>query len=176
MRDILIFLIVIGGIPFILRNPAVGIGYWVWLSLMNPHRATWGFAYSFQFAFVVAVATMIGLFMTREPRQLKGGAAAWVMVTFMAWMCFTTIFALEPEPAVEMMTRVTKILFFTLLALVTLYKREHVKWLMLIIVFSIGFYGVKGGFFTLTTGGSTWSGDRPRPSSKTTTHWHLPSS
>ncbi len=153
MRDILIFLIVIGGIPFILRNPAVGIGYWVWLSLMNPHRATWGFAYSFQFAFVVAVATIIGLLLTREPRQLKGGAAAWVMVTFMAWMCFTTIFALEPVWATEMLERVIKILFVTVLALFTLRKREHVKWLMLIIVFSVGFYGVKGGFFTLTTGG-----------------------
>ena len=80
MRDIVLFLLVVGGIPFILRYPAVGIGYWVWLSLMNPHRGTWGFAYSLPFAFMVAVATMIGLFMTREPRQLKGGAAAWVMV------------------------------------------------------------------------------------------------
>ena len=49
MRDIAIFLVVAIGIPFILRNPAVGIGYWVWLSLMNPHRAAWGFAYSFPF-------------------------------------------------------------------------------------------------------------------------------
>ena len=38
IRDIAIFLVVAIGIPFILRNPAVGIGYWVWLSLMNPHR------------------------------------------------------------------------------------------------------------------------------------------
>lgn len=155
MRDILVFLIVIGGIPFILRNPAVGIGYWVWLSLMNPHRAAWGFAYSFPFAFVVAVATVIGLILTREPRQLKGGAAAWVMIALMAWMCVTTLFALEPERATSMLERVIKILFVTLLALFTLYKREHVKWLMLIIVFSIGFYGVKGGIFTLTTGGTS---------------------
>ena len=72
MRDIALFLIVAVGIPFILRNPAVGIGYWVWFSLMNPHRATWGFAYSFQFAFVVVVVTIIGLFLTKEPRQLQG--------------------------------------------------------------------------------------------------------
>lgn len=155
MRDILIFLIVIGGIPFILRTPAVGIGYWVLLSLMNPHRAAWGFAYSFPFAFVVAVATIIGLILTREPRQFKGGAATWVMLAFMAWMCVTTIFALEPVRATEMLERVIKILFVTVLALFTLYKQEHVKWLMLIIVISIGFYGVKGGVFTLTTGGES---------------------
>ena len=72
IRDIVLFLVVAIGIPFILRNPAVGIGYWVWLSLMNPHREAWGFAYSFPFAFVVAVTTVIGLFLTKEPRQLQG--------------------------------------------------------------------------------------------------------
>ncbi|MGH6610966.1 MAG: putative O-glycosylation ligase, exosortase A system-associated, partial [Burkholderiaceae bacterium] len=153
MRDILVFVIVMGGIPFILRNPAVGIGYWVWLGLMNPHRAAWGFAYTFPFAFVVAIATIAGLFLSREPRQLKGGAAVAVMIVFMLWMCVTTAFALEPDRAFPMFERVIKILFVTVLALFTLQTREHVKWLMLVIVFSVGFFGVKGGIFTLTTGG-----------------------
>ncbi len=153
MRDIAMFLIVAGGIPFILRNPAVGIFFWVWLSLMNPHRAAWGFAYTFPFAFVVAVTTVIALFLTREPRQLKGGAATWVLLAFVGWMCLTTLFALEPERAVEMLERVVKILFVTFLALITLYKRGHVMWLILIIVFSVGFFGVKGGAFTLASGG-----------------------
>ena len=109
LRDIAIFLIVAIGIPFILRNPAVGIGYWVWISLMNPHRGAWGFAYSFHFAFVIAVATMIGLFLNKEPRRLKGGAAAWVLLAFVMWMCFTTLFALEPAGAIRMLERVVKI-------------------------------------------------------------------
>src|ERR671913_1056051 len=134
IRDIVIFLVVAIGIPFILRNPAVGIGYWVWLSLMNPHRAAWGFAYSFHFAFVVAVATVIGLLLNKEPRQFKGGGAAWVLLAFVVWMCITTLFALEPARALPMLERVVKIMFVTFLALFTLYKREHVKWLMLIIV------------------------------------------
>ena len=154
MRDIAIFLVVAVGIPFILRNPAVGIGYWVWLSLMNPHRAAWGFAYSFHFAFVVAVATVIGLFLNKEPRQFKGGAAAWVLLAFVVWMCITTLFALEPKEANTMLERVVKIMFVTFLALFTLYKREHVRWLMIIIVVSIGFYGVKGGVFTLRGSGA----------------------
>jgi len=153
LRDIVIFLIVAIGIPFMVRTPAVGVGYWVWLSLMNPHRAAWGFAYSFPFAFVVVVATLIGLLFTKEPRQLKGGAAAWLLFAFAMWMCFTTLFALEPAGAIRMLERVMKILFVTFLALYTLYKREHVMWLVFIIVFSIGFYGVKGGVFTIVRGG-----------------------
>lgn len=153
MRDIAIFLLIVGGIPFILRTPAVGIGYWVWIGLMNPHRSAWGFAYSFPFAYVIAVATIIGLVLTKEPRQLKGGAATWVLLVFVAWMCFTTLFALEPDLAIPMLDRVVKILFVTFLGLIVLYKREHVMWLMMIIVFSVGFFGVKGGLFTLATGG-----------------------
>ena len=84
---------------------------------------------------------------------MKGGAAAWVLLAFMIWMCFTTFFALEPESAVEMLKRVAKILFVTFLALFVLYKREHVTWLVLIIAASIGYYGVKGGVFTLVGGG-----------------------
>ena len=154
MRDIAIFLVVAIGIPFILRNPAVGIGYWVWFSLMNPHRAAWGFAYSFHFAFVIVVVTLIGLFINKEPRQFKGGAAAWMLLAFVLWMCWTTVFALEPARAHVMLERVVKIMFVTFLALYTLYKREHVMWLMVIIVVSIGFYGVKGGVFTLRHGGA----------------------
>ena len=52
-----------------------------------------------------------------------------------------------------MLERVVKIMFVTFLALYTLYKREHVMWLMFIIVVSIGFYGVKGGVFTIVRGG-----------------------
>lgn len=76
MRDIAILLLIVGGIPFILRNPAVGIGYWVWISLMNPHRYAWGFAYSFPFAFAIAVATLIGLVVTKAPRELKAAQPA----------------------------------------------------------------------------------------------------
>jgi putative inorganic carbon (HCO3(-)) transporter len=155
IRDIVLFLVVAIGIPFILRNPAVGIGYWVWFSLMNPHREAWGFAYSFPFAFVVLVATVIGLFLNKEPRRLKGGAAALVLLAFVMWMCFTTLFALEPAGAIKMLERVVKIQFVTFLALYTLYKREHVMWLVLISAVSVGFYGVKGGVFTIVRGGAS---------------------
>ena len=177
IRDIAIFLVVAIGIPFILRNPAVGIGYWVWLSLMNPHRGAWGFAYSFPFAFVVVVATVIGLFLTKEPRQLKGGAAAWVLLAFVMWMCFTTLFALEPDRAIKMLERVVKIMFVTFLALYTLYKREHVMWLVLISALSVGVLRRQGRrVHHRARRRRIWSGGHPIASSPITTHLHSPSS
>ena len=76
-----------------------------------------------------------------------------VLLAFVMWMCFTTLFALEPAGAIRMLERVVKIQFVTFLALYTLYKREHVMWLVLISALSVGFYGVKGGVFTIVRGG-----------------------
>jgi putative inorganic carbon (hco3(-)) transporter len=38
--------------------------------------------------------------------------------------------------------------------LAVLHTRKHIDWFVWVIVFSLGFYGVKGGLFTLLTGGS----------------------
>jgi probable O-glycosylation ligase (exosortase A-associated) len=147
------FVIVFGGLPFIFRLPSVGIIYWAWLGLMNPHRQAWGLAYSFPFSQLVGIATLIGLLFSKEPRKFKGGAAAGVLVAFMVWTWITTFFALVPDEAGAMLNRVFKIQFFTFVALVALYKREHVQWLAATIILSIGYYGVKGGLFTLATAG-----------------------
>ena len=45
MRSILIAGIVFALLPIVLFKPHVGILLWTWLSYMNPHRLTFGFAY-----------------------------------------------------------------------------------------------------------------------------------
>lgn len=154
MRDVLLTAVVIGAIPFILRSPAIGIMSWMWLGLMNPQRLVWGFAYTLPFSMIVAAATMVGVFVTKEPRQWKGGAAAWVLLALVVWMVVTTPFALVPDRAVPMLERVLKIQFATFLALLVLHRKEHVLAGVWVIVLSIGFYAVKGGLFTLATLGN----------------------
>jgi probable O-glycosylation ligase (exosortase A-associated) len=154
IRDALVFFAVFAAIPFILRRPVIGIFVWVWLGLMNPHRLTWGPAYDFPFAQMVAIVTLIALVFSREPKQMKGGAATAVLICFVLWTCVTTAFALVPESAVPMLERVVKIQFVTILALFLLYKKEHVITLMWVIVLSIGYFSVKGGMFTIINAGN----------------------
>ncbi len=66
MRDILVVGIVLAGSLYALRHPWVGVMLWTWISLMNPHSLTYGFAQSFPVAAIVAVSTMIGLIATKE--------------------------------------------------------------------------------------------------------------
>src|SRR5690606_38758124 len=74
---------------------------------------------------------------------------------FLAWMVVTTIFALNPEAAREQLTKILKIQFFILLTMMLVNSRERIDQLIWVIVLSIGFFSVKGGLFTLLTGGSS---------------------
>ena len=49
MRDLFVTLIVLGALPFAFLRPSIGVLTFSWLSYMNPHRLTWGFAYDFPF-------------------------------------------------------------------------------------------------------------------------------
>ena len=54
MRDYGLILVVLVLIPLIFKRPQNGIFAWSWISYMNPHRMTWGIAYSLPLAQVVA--------------------------------------------------------------------------------------------------------------------------
>ena len=93
------------------------------------------------------------------------------------WMCFTTLFALEPDRAIKMLERVVKILFVTFLALYTLYKREHVTWLVLIMRRFDRLLRRQGRrVHNRARRRRIWSGGHRKPSSPITTHLHSPSS
>jgi probable O-glycosylation ligase (exosortase A-associated) len=153
-RDLALFLILAGGIPFMVRDPAIGVMFWVWISLMNPHRQAYGYAYAFPFAMVVALFTIVGLVVSKAPKQFKGGGAAIALLLFVVWTCVTTAFALDKSAAVPLLERTLKIQLFTFISLWVLYKREHAIALITTMVLSIGYYGVKGGIFVLATAGN----------------------
>jgi probable O-glycosylation ligase (exosortase A-associated) len=76
-----------------------------------------------------------------------------VLIVFALWMTATTLQALTPSAAWPMWSRVMKVFVMTFMLLLLLNTKRHVDLLMAAILFSIGFYGVKGGIFTVLTGG-----------------------
>ncbi|SFF95115.1 putative O-glycosylation ligase, exosortase A system-associated [Neptunomonas qingdaonensis] len=154
MRDILIALIVFGSIPFILKRPYIGILMWAWLSYMNPHRLAYGFAYNMPFAQVIAVVLFAAIFFNRKDLQkipIDGLMTAWIF--FFLWMTLTTFFAIYPDFAQDYYIRVLKIQLLTFLTLMLINTQEKINKLIWVIVFSIGFYSIKGGVFTIISGG-----------------------
>lgn len=155
MRDLVLALLVFGSIPFILRRPYIGLLFWVWLSIMNPHRLTYGFAYALPFAQVVALATLTGmLFNVKRLYKVEMNAGVWSLIVFTAWVCVSPLFSFHNSGELDLWLRVIKILVMVLVTFFVVGTRQELHVLTLVLTFSIAFYGIKGGFFTVATAGS----------------------
>lgn len=154
MRDYFVTLLVFGSLPFILARPYIGVLVWSWLSYMNPHRLTWGFAYDMPFAKVVAITLFISLLFAKDVRKPPMYPLTWVWLGFVIWMCLTTATAIYPDFASVYLTRVLKIQIIIFLTLMIMHSRERIQMMLWVIYLSIGFFGIKGGVFTIANGGS----------------------
>jgi putative inorganic carbon (HCO3(-)) transporter len=153
MRDLIIFLIVVGSVPMILRQAWIGIIMWSWLGYMNPHRLTWGFAYSFPFAQLVAAVTLLAFLFDKTPKRLPNTFLTWIWLALIFWFNVTTLTAIYPEYAQWEWDRTMKIQLFAVLTVILINTPAKVMTLVWTIVLSLGFFGVKGGIFSLLTGG-----------------------
>ncbi len=153
MRDIAVTLVIFGTLPFILSRPYIGILVWTWIGFMNPHRLTWGFAYDFQFAMIVAIVTLLSLFISREPKKIPWTRESIVLIIFVAWMFLTTIFSEYPHFAWPQMEKVAKIQLMIFVTLMLMQSKERINLLVWVMTLSLAFYGVKGGIFTILHGG-----------------------
>ncbi|CAL1241498.1 putative O-glycosylation ligase, exosortase A system-associated [Candidatus Methylocalor cossyra] len=154
MRDIVITVLVFGSVPLIIYRPYIGILVWSWLGYMNPHRLCWGFAVTMPFAQTTALAIIIGTLISKEDRKLPVDRVVVVLVLFILWMFITTVFALNPTEAWGEWNKVWKIQLMTFFSMVLIKDLQRLKWLIWTIAVSLGYYGIKGGIFTILTGGN----------------------
>jgi probable O-glycosylation ligase (exosortase A-associated) len=152
MRDVVLATFLFGSIPFVLWRPAIGVFLWVWVSVMSPHRLTWGFAHDFRWAYLIAVATLAGIVLSKEPRRLPVTPVTVVLFVLVLWMTVTTYLAIDVNLSLGMWERVMKIMFMVFVALYVLHGKLHVQVLIGVLAGSIAFYGIKGGLFTISNG------------------------
>lgn len=153
MRDIVLTLIIVSLLPLIFRRPHIGIMMWVWISVMNPHRLTYGFAYSFPWAALVAGITLYSLIISKQPKNLPMTPIVKVVIAFALWMCVTTAAAFLPELSLDMLEKVMKILLMTLVTIMLVRTKDHLHMLLYTMCGALAFYGIKGGLFTIRSGG-----------------------
>lgn len=153
MRDILITAIIFGLIPFILMRPYIGILVWSWIGYMSPHRLTYGFAYDFPFAKIVGIAALVSFLISKDKRKIPFTALTTFWAIFLLWMAVTTFFAMYPSEALAQFEKVMKIQLITILTISIINTRLLINWLIGVVAFSIGFYGIKGGVFSILNAG-----------------------
>jgi probable O-glycosylation ligase (exosortase A-associated) len=153
MRDIALALFIFGMLPYILMRPYVGLLIWSWLGYMNPHRLCFGFAVSFPWVQLVAIVTFASWLFSKESKRIPWSAISVLLVVFLLWTGLTTFHAVVPDSAWATWQEFAKVLVMVFVTLILVNNRERMHWLVWMIVVSLGFYGVKGGLFTILKGG-----------------------
>lgn len=154
MRDLLIISIVVVCAAMALRRPWVGVMLWTWLSIMNPHRMTWGPAYDAPLAAVAAGATLLGLVLTRDRHMpFKGAPTVWLFA-FVIWITLSWILGISPSEDYPQWNKVIKIYLMIFVGLALLHSKLHILALAWVAAGSMALLGLKGGVFTILTGGN----------------------
>lgn len=154
MRDIVFSLAFLAFWLPCFARPYLGPLLWAWVSMMYPHRLAFGFAHNLPVAFIAGVTTLLMFVFTKAKYEFPRNAPAILMVIFFAWSCFTSLVSInDPAMVYGVWLKVAKIQIMLFVTMMLLSGRQHITWLVWIIALSVGFYGFKGGIFTLVTGG-----------------------
>ena len=153
MRDIAILAIVIGGMIATLRFPYVGILLWTWLTLMVPHQDAYGFSRSFPVNLMIAVVTILAVMFSKGNKKLPMDATLFFTSLFLVWITINGFQAVDPAWSWPLWNRCWRIIVLGILVSMTATNRTRVHALILVMTLSLMYYGVKGGLFTLITGG-----------------------
>ena len=155
MRDIIVSLLILYLLLRTLRKVEYGAYLWTWLSLMNPHRLAFGFASTLPWAQMAALTTFVAMVFSRERKPLPLNTGVVALILLWLWMTLTALTSINPPEIVwERWIFVAKINLMLLVTLMLLRGRQQIDRLIWVVALSVGFFGIKGGVFTIGTGGS----------------------
>lgn len=153
MRDLVLLTCFLFCMGLAFRYPFAGILTWAWLSFMAPHQGVYSFSQSIPFNMIIGVTAVGCLIIKGELQKLPSNIVTIMSVFLLIWMSITTLnaFNVDWSYAYWLITFKTFILFFLIMSTATTKVRIHA--LIWVIVISLGFYGVKGGIFSILHGG-----------------------
>jgi probable O-glycosylation ligase (exosortase A-associated) len=145
----------IGLFAMAVRRPMIGVISFEWISLMNPQQDAWGGALAnLPWAMLAAIVTIIGCLISGESRRVSIDGMTILVVLFLILISLASVAALGPPDIVNpLYWLVLKSFAFLLIVAVLLSDQKRVNALVWVMVISLGYYGVKGGIFTIVTGG-----------------------
>jgi probable O-glycosylation ligase (exosortase A-associated) len=152
MRDLVVVLGLAGLLPMALAQPWIGLLGYTLIGFWNPHKFTW-YLKDLRIAFVVGLATLIGLAVTRDRKGVAWSRELVLMIMLAVYFVITSFFAWVPEAARAQGSVVYRIYFMTFVMGMLIFGEKKIRGMLWVIMIGIGLFGVKGGIFSLLTGG-----------------------
>ncbi|WP_416762231.1 putative O-glycosylation ligase, exosortase A system-associated [Roseateles sp. So40a] len=156
MRDLLLLGLFLALIYKTFKDPMWGVLGWVWMGVMNPHRLAYGFAREAPWSMVIALVLFTTLLIHRDKLvKFPVNAVTILLGIWIVWIGVSPLlFSFYPDKEMHFWSRAFKVLLMVLVSLLVVKRRRDLDWLVLVLVISIGYYGIKGGVFTVLSGGS----------------------
>lgn len=124
------------------------------VGFLNPQTMTWGFARTIPFAAIAVLVTAIAMLSKPKEVEFKFNATFGWIIAFLFWGLVCTLNAIHPIYAQDELIRFTKIIVVIVMTMFLINDREKLFALIWAIALSLGFWGIKGGIFSLLTFGS----------------------
>ncbi|CAB1276749.1 putative O-glycosylation ligase, exosortase A system-associated [Candidatus Nitrosacidococcus tergens] len=153
IRDLVILAVFIPLIPMSFMRAWIGILAYTWVSYMNPHRMSWNIE-RFHLALIIAIATILSIFAAKDRKSIPWTRELAIVAIFIVYFAITSAFAWYPDVSLEYYIEFIKTLAFAFMMTMMIYGQKRIRVFILVIIGSFGFYGVKGGIFTILTAGN----------------------
>jgi probable O-glycosylation ligase (exosortase A-associated) len=102
---------------------------------------------------MTGVGTILGMCFSSERKTIPVQRELVLLVMLWSVMGISTLFALYPAKSLEAYTNISKIFLMIVITCILINTETKLRSLIRVIGMSIGFYGLKGGFFAVTSGG-----------------------
>ncbi len=153
MRDIILVFGVLAAALVGFRRPAFGMLTFAFLGFFNPHSFMWGFGRTFPLSQIVAISTILGALFSSERKKFPNQRETWLLVLLWGMFALSSFFAFYPDEAYPRLIGVSKILLMIVVGMVVINSEERLHSLIRVIGYSLGFYALKGGLFSVASGG-----------------------
>lgn len=142
-----------GMLPAILMAPHAGILLWSWVSYMNPHKMTFGFAGGLPLLDAVAGLTIVTWVTSKERKLPPAHAISVLIIVYLLWTCLTTVLAVNDDSAQEKLATFSKIILFTTFTMIFITTKDRLRYVIYVILLGLSLYSIRGGVFTILHGG-----------------------
>lgn len=153
MRDLILIGAIFVGLGLTFLHPFAGVILWTWFSIQNPHQEAYGFSRMLPLNLVIAIVTVSAWLLSTERKLPPNQFLVWMIFIFLAWMTFNSCFAAAPEWSWPYWDRTWKTFALGILICTLATNFVRISAITWAVVISLFYYGVKGGFFTIVTGG-----------------------
>lgn len=151
MRDVVVFAIVFGALPFAFLRPFWGLVLFTWLAYMRAPDLTWGAARTFRFSLVVGFVMFLGWFLFDNRPFMRKDRRNVFMILLAACVGISYLVSAEfKAPHLEAkLVEFFKVIAVAVFTTGQLDSKSRIRTLLLVMTLSFAFYGVKGGLWGL---------------------------